>query len=70
MTEGGVDWNDAEKQVRTSKGERKQGVTVSVKSGANGKRKAGEAVADAVKEVEGLGKKSKKGKEGKGKGGS
>ena len=70
MEDGGADWDDAERQVRAGKGDSKQGMTVSVKShNSNGsKRKAGEAVAEAIKEIDTSSKpKKKKHKEGKGK---
>jgi hypothetical protein len=70
MDDGGVEWDDAEKKVRSSKGDSKQGLTVSVKNAiSNGsKRKAGEAVAEAMREVDATPKnKKKKHKEGKGK---
>ncbi|CAI6284530.1 unnamed protein product [Periconia digitata] len=62
---GATDWADAEKQI--SKAAKKGGsnsMTVSVKTGKDKKRKAGEAVEEAYKEVhrEGGKKKSKSGK--------
>jgi hypothetical protein len=67
MEEGGVEWDEAEKQIRANKGDSKKALTVSVKSAANGsKRKAGEAVAEAVRESEEFSKrKPKKHKDGK-----
>ena len=62
IADGGADWEDAEKRVREGKG---NGV-VSVKGGKSKderKRKAGEAVEDAMREAEkGREKKGKKGR--------
>jgi hypothetical protein len=70
IEDGRAEWDDAERQVRASKRDSRQGLTVSVKSSnSNGsKRKAGEAVAEAMREIDATSKhKKKKHKEGKGK---
>ncbi|KAI6822114.1 RNA cytidine [Hortaea werneckii] len=65
IANGDAGWEEAEKAVRQGKGRS----TFSVKSGKDGekgKRKAGEALAEAQKEAENVGgKKSKKAKKGK-----
>ncbi|KAF2088345.1 N-acetyltransferas-like protein [Saccharata proteae CBS 121410] len=63
IADGGADWDNAERQVRIAQGDSKKSTTVSVKKSA-GKRKAGEAVEEALKEVE-TGKEGKKSKKGK-----
>lgn len=51
IADGGADWADAERQVRSSKGDSNKALTVSVKSGkSSSKRKAGEAIEEAYKE--------------------
>ncbi|KAF2146910.1 uncharacterized protein K452DRAFT_315110 [Aplosporella prunicola CBS 121167] len=65
IADGGADWADAERQVAkaATSGDARRSTTVSVKTKGNGgKRKAGEAVGEAYKEVESAreGKKSKK----------
>jgi N-acetyltransferase 10 len=70
--DGGMDWQDAERQVRDAERKGKINMTVSVKSkrpadGDRGKRKAGEALAEVEREAEklaggGKGKKVKKGR--------
>lgn len=68
MANGDANWEDAERQIRAAGGKGGKITTVSVKSnhsGAISKRKAGEAVAEAHKELEsfsGRPKKSKKGR--------
>jgi hypothetical protein len=59
--DGGMDWEDAEKQVRKNKDKSKKSLTVSVRNDTNGsKRKAGEAVNDALTELTSLKQKKKK----------
>jgi hypothetical protein len=56
-----MDWEDAEKQVRKNKDKSKKSLTVSVKNNTNGsKRKAGEAVTEALTELDSLKQKKKK----------
>jgi len=55
-----MDWEEAEKQVKKNKDKSKKSLTVSVKNLSNGsKRKAGEAVNDALSELDSLKKKVK-----------
>jgi len=50
---GGVDWEEAEQQVKQSKGTSQKGLTVSVKSKkSDPMKRKGDAVADAWKEME------------------
>lgn len=63
--QGGVaDWEGAEKQIRDAQPGRGKSTTVSVRTGGS-KRKAGEAVQDALKEIEGSERKGKSSKKGK-----
>ncbi|TKA28205.1 RNA cytidine acetyltransferase [Salinomyces thailandicus] len=64
IANGEAGWEDAEKAVRDGKG-RSTFTVKSSKGGEKAKRKAGEALAEAQKEAEGVGKKSKKVKKGK-----
>lgn len=64
IANGDASWEEAEDAVR--KGKKSSTFSVkSSKSGEKSKRKAGEALAEAQKEAEGLGKKSKKTKKSK-----
>ena len=57
------DWAAAEKQVSKAVHDGRKTTTVSVKSKSDKKRKAGEAVGEALKEAEAV--KEKRGKKGK-----
>ncbi|KAK3072605.1 N-acetyltransferase 10 [Teratosphaeriaceae sp. CCFEE 6253] len=64
IADGAAGWEDAEQAVKKGKG----GSTFAVKSGRDGergKRKAGEALAEAQKEAEGGERRGKKGKKGR-----
>jgi N-acetyltransferase 10 len=67
---GSTDWTEAERQIRkATKDGLGKSLTVSVKTGKDKKRKAGEAVEEAYKEAEQFreaGAKKKKSKFGKG----
>ena len=63
---GDADWDEAEKQVRGAEKSGRKNVTVSVKGSRPDdkiKRKAGEAVAEAQKELDSFGAKAKKRKQ-------
>jgi N-acetyltransferase 10 len=63
IADGGAEWEEAELQIRNSQNGSRKSTTVSVKSKDTFKRKAGEAVAEALKEIEAIKpKKQKKGK--------
>lgn len=66
VANGNASWEDAERQIREAQKKGGKSTTVSVKStnaAAQNKRKAGEALEEAHKEMAGAGgKKSKKGK--------
>ncbi|KAF2674092.1 DUF699-domain-containing protein [Microthyrium microscopicum] len=65
ITDGGADWDDAERQIRNAQGSSHKSTMVSVKGQKKEKRKAGEAIAEVLKEAEAIKpkkvKKSKKG---------
>ncbi|KAK3072616.1 N-acetyltransferase 10 [Teratosphaeriaceae sp. CCFEE 6253] len=64
IADGAAGWEDAEQAVKKGK----EGRTFAVKSGRDGergKRKAGEALAEAQREAEGGGRRGKKGKKGR-----
>lgn len=65
---GGASWEDAERQVRDAEKKGRKSTTVSVKTSRpedKSKRKAGEALAEAQKEAERIGGKTKKAKKGR-----
>jgi len=67
ISNGADDWADAERQINKSTKDGSSSMVVSVKSGKEKKRKASDAVAEALKEAEGSrdGSKKKKSKFGK-----
>ncbi|OCK77701.1 N-acetyltransferas-like protein [Lepidopterella palustris CBS 459.81] len=68
IADGGADWENAERQIRAAHANNGKSMTVAVKTGKGPKRKAGEAIEEALREAEGVGwkegKKSKKGRKG------
>ena len=66
--DGDAAWEDAEKQIREAERKGAKNTTVSVKANQKeekAKRKAGEALAEAQREAEGMGSKHKKAKKGR-----
>jgi len=61
--DGGMDWEEAENQVAKMKNKSKKALTVSVKNyDKAAKRKAGEAITDALTELDPQKQKKKKSK--------